>query len=78
MLINNYIQIFTLIAGYNNKTNPSTVECEKKKIIKFYGQQASEMQSPTEQVFRGVLVSTLQCQICDHTSHRDEFFLDLR
>lgn len=63
--------------GLNTKTDPSTVEGEKKKIIKFYGQQASELLLPTEQVFRGVLVSTLQCQDCQHTSHRDEFFLDL-
>lgn len=54
------------------------MEGEQKRIIKFYGQQASEMLLPTEQVFRGVLVSTLQCQVCEHTSHRDEFFLDLR
>ncbi|KAJ8946788.1 hypothetical protein NQ314_008771, partial [Rhamnusium bicolor] len=63
--------------GFNCKTDPSTVEGHKVRIIKFYGQQASEMLLPTEQVFRGVLVSTLQCQVCDHTSHRDEFFLDL-
>ncbi|XP_023016937.1 ubiquitin specific protease 16/45 isoform X2 [Leptinotarsa decemlineata] len=63
--------------GFNSKTDPATVEGDKKKIIKFYGQQASEMMSPTEQVFRGVLVSTLQCQECGHTSHRDEYFLDL-
>ncbi|CAG9858181.1 unnamed protein product [Phyllotreta striolata] len=63
--------------GFNNKTDPSTVEGDTKKIIKFYGQQASEMLLPTEQVFRGVLVSTLQCQDCWHTSHRNEFFLDL-
>ncbi|CAG9832560.1 unnamed protein product [Diabrotica balteata] len=63
--------------GYNVKTDPASVEGDKKKIVKFYGQQASEMLLPTEQVFRGVLVSTLQCQDCGHTSHRDEFFLDL-
>lgn len=63
--------------GLNNKTDPATVEGDKKKIVKFYGTQASEMLLPTEQVFRGVLVSTLQCQDCGHTSHRDEYFLDL-
>lgn len=63
--------------GLNTKTDPNTVEGEKKKIVKFYGQQASELLLPTEQVFRGVLISTLQCQECQHTSHRDEFFLDL-
>ncbi|GJQ73747.1 hypothetical protein Trydic_g14079 [Trypoxylus dichotomus] len=63
--------------GFTKKTDPSVVEGNKKKIIRFYGQQASEMLSPTEQVFRGILVSTLQCENCSHTSHREEFFLDL-
>ncbi|XP_018327988.1 ubiquitin carboxyl-terminal hydrolase 16, partial [Agrilus planipennis] len=61
----------------SKKTDPSSVEGEKKQIIRFYGQQASELLLPTEQVFRGVLVSTLQCKECDHMSHRNEFFLDL-
>lgn len=64
--------------GLNSKTDPSTVDDEKKQIIKFYGQQVSEMLLVTEQVFRGALVSTLQCQVCDHISHREEKFLDLR
>ncbi|XP_071051773.1 ubiquitin carboxyl-terminal hydrolase 16/45 [Onthophagus taurus] len=63
--------------GLSTKTIPSLVENEKRAVIKFYGQQASELLSPTEQVFRGILVSTLQCEDCSHTSHRDEFFLDL-
>ncbi|KAF5270650.1 hypothetical protein FQA39_LY01388 [Lamprigera yunnana] len=68
--------IFTYI-GLSRKTDPSSVEGDKKKIIKFYGQQASELLLPTEQVFRGVLVSTLRCRECRHTSQREEFFLDL-
>ncbi|XP_019765732.1 ubiquitin carboxyl-terminal hydrolase 45 isoform X1 [Dendroctonus ponderosae] len=63
--------------GFNTKTNPSTVDDEKKHILKFYGQQVSEMLLATEQVFRGALVSTLQCQVCDHMSHMEEKFLDL-
>lgn len=66
------------ILGYSKKTDPTTVEGEKKKIVKFYGGQASDMLLPTEQVFKGILVSSLQCQDCEHTSHRDENFLDLR
>lgn len=66
------------IVGFNRKTDPAVVEGEKKKIIRFYGQQASEFLLPTEQVFRGVLLSTLQCEDCEHTSCREEFFLDLR
>ncbi|XP_060523089.1 ubiquitin carboxyl-terminal hydrolase 16/45 [Cylas formicarius] len=63
--------------GFTRKTDPATVDDEKKRITKFYGQQVSEMLLATEQVFRGVLISTLQCQVCHHVSHRDEFFLDL-
>ncbi|KAF7266574.1 ubiquitin specific protease 16/45 isoform X2 [Rhynchophorus ferrugineus] len=63
--------------GYSRKTDPSTVDNEKKQIVKFYGQQVSDMLLATEQVFRGVLVSTLQCQVCQYVSHRDEYFLDL-
>lgn len=73
-----YQQVILSQLGLSTKTDPSNVDDRKKQIIKFYGQQASDMLTPTEQVFRGVLVSTLQCQICGHASHRDEFFLDLR
>lgn len=73
-----YQQVILSKLGLSTKTDPSNVDDRKKQIIKFYGQQASDMLTPTEQVFRGVLVSTLQCQVCGHTSHRDENFLDLR
>ncbi|XP_066258268.1 ubiquitin carboxyl-terminal hydrolase 16/45 [Euwallacea similis] len=59
------------------KSDPSTVDDEQKQIVKFYGQQVSERLQATEQVFRGVLVSILQCQTCYHLSHREEKFLDL-
>lgn len=58
------------------EADPSTVDEDQKKTIKLYGAQAETL-LPTEQVFRGSLVSTLQCQECYHTSHRDELFLDL-
>lgn len=64
--------------GFNKKTDPNTVEEEQKQVVKFYGQQVSEMLLATEQVFRGALVSILQCQVCYHLSHREEKFLDLR
>ncbi|XP_044759903.1 ubiquitin carboxyl-terminal hydrolase 16 isoform X2 [Coccinella septempunctata] len=56
--------------------NPATVSDEDKKMVKFYAHQAEAL-LPIDQIFRGVLVSTLQCQECRHTSHRDENFLDL-
>lgn len=63
--------------GLTRKTQPNTVEGCTKQILKFYGQQASDLMIRTDQIFRGILVSTLQCQDCKHSSHREEFFLDL-
>lgn len=59
------------------KADPSTVDQITAQKVKFYGIQASDMLLRPEQVFRGVLVSTLQCQQCSHTSTREESFLDL-
>lgn len=56
--------------------DPTTVSEEDKKMVKFYAHQAETL-LPIDQIFRGVLVSTLQCQECSHTSHRDENFLDI-
>lgn len=61
----------------STKTNPNNVNGVTKQIIRFYGQQASGLVIKTDRIFRGILVSTLQCQVCKHSSHRDEFFLDL-
>lgn len=57
--------------------NPNSIDEEEKQKIKFYGYQAQERILRPDQVFRGFLVSTLQCQDCFHTSSRHEFFLDL-
>ncbi|XP_044737826.1 ubiquitin carboxyl-terminal hydrolase 45 [Chrysoperla carnea] len=59
------------------KSNPASIDEETTQKVKFYGLQASDMILRPEQVFRGVLVSTLQCQDCLHTSTREESFLDL-
>ncbi|KAJ8673620.1 hypothetical protein QAD02_004882 [Eretmocerus hayati] len=45
--------------------------------VKFYGNQANALLLGPERVFRGELVSTLQCQECEHTSSRNEPLLDL-
>lgn len=64
------------ILGFKD-ANPASVSEQDKKMVKFYAHQAEQL-LPIDQVFKGVLVSTLQCQECCHTSHRDENFLDLR
>ena len=53
------------------------MEDEIRVKAKSYGRQASEMLLHPEQVFRGFLVSTLECQDCLHSSQRVESFLDL-
>ncbi|XP_063537384.1 ubiquitin carboxyl-terminal hydrolase 16/45 isoform X1 [Cydia strobilella] len=63
--------------GMNSKVDPSKVDGEVKQKVKFYGQQASDTMLRPEQVFRGFLVSTLECQECFNHSDRAEYFLDL-
>ncbi|XP_076655681.1 ubiquitin specific protease 16/45 isoform X2 [Halictus rubicundus] len=63
--------------GLNQKTNPEVVEKSLKSRIKFYGNQASARLLGPEPVFRGVLVSTLECLDCHHSSQSTEPFLDL-
>ncbi|XP_076297664.1 ubiquitin specific protease 16/45 isoform X3 [Lasioglossum baleicum] len=63
--------------GLNQKTNPEVVEKSLKSCIKFYGNQASARLLGPEPVFRGVLVSTLECLDCHHSSQSTEPFLDL-
>jgi ubiquitin carboxyl-terminal hydrolase 16/45 len=53
------------------------VEDQVRAKAKAYGRQAAEMMLHPEQVFRGFLVSTLECQDCLHTSQCVESFLDL-
>jgi ubiquitin carboxyl-terminal hydrolase 16/45 len=53
------------------------VEEEVREKAKAYGRQAAEMMLHPEQVFRGFLVSTLECQDCLNSSQRVESFLDL-
>jgi len=61
----------------SEKTKPDGVEKSLKSRVKFYGNQASTRLLGPEAVFRGVLVSTLQCLDCHHSSQRTEPFLDL-
>lgn len=63
--------------GLSGKTNPGGVEKSLKSRVKFYGYQASTRLLGPEVVFRGVLVSTLECLDCHHSSQRTEPFLDL-
>ncbi|KZC11572.1 Ubiquitin carboxyl-terminal hydrolase 45 [Dufourea novaeangliae] len=72
-----YQSIILKEVGLNKKTNPEEVEKSLKSRIKFYGNQASARLLGPEPVFRGILVSTLECLECNHTSQSTEPFLDL-
>ena len=72
-----YQSIILKEVGLNGKTNPQEVENSLKSRVKFYGNQASARLLGPELVFRGVLVSTLECLDCHHTSQSMEPFLDL-
>ncbi|GAB1868670.1 Ubiquitin carboxyl-terminal hydrolase [Camponotus japonicus] len=72
-----YQSIILKEVGLSEKTKPDGVEKSLKSRVKFYGNQASTRLLGPEAVFRGVLVSTLQCLDCHHSSQRTEPFLDL-
>ncbi|XP_075980103.1 ubiquitin specific protease 16/45 isoform X2 [Anticarsia gemmatalis] len=72
-----YQSVILSSLGMSSKVDPAKVDGEVKQKVKFYGQQASDTMLRPEQVFRGFLVSTLECQECLHQSDRAEYFLDL-
>ncbi|XP_076171814.1 ubiquitin specific protease 16/45 isoform X3 [Ptiloglossa arizonensis] len=72
-----YQSIILKEVGLTQKTNPEGVEKNLKSRVKFYGNQASARLLGPELVFRGVLVSTLECLDCHHSSQSTEPFLDL-
>lgn len=72
-----YQSIILKEVGLSGKTKPDCVEKGLKSRVKFYGNQASTRLLGPEAVFRGVLVSTLECLDCHHSSQRTEPFLDL-
>nr|XP_050867488.1 ubiquitin carboxyl-terminal hydrolase 45 isoform X1 [Vespula vulgaris]XP_050867489.1 ubiquitin carboxyl-terminal hydrolase 45 isoform X1 [Vespula vulgaris]XP_050867492.1 ubiquitin carboxyl-terminal hydrolase 45 isoform X1 [Vespula vulgaris] len=61
----------------SKKTIPETVENSIKAKVKFYGNQVNTKLLGPEPVFMGVLVSTLECMKCNHSSQCTEPFLDL-
>ncbi|TGZ50256.1 ubiquitin carboxyl-terminal hydrolase 16/45 isoform X1 [Temnothorax longispinosus] len=72
-----YQSIILKEVGLSGKTKPDCVEKGLRSRVKFYGNQASTRLLGPEAVFRGVLVSTLECLDCHHSSQRTEPFLDL-
>ncbi|XP_075238201.1 ubiquitin carboxyl-terminal hydrolase 16-like isoform X2 [Lycorma delicatula] len=65
-------------SGLSTKVNPVEVAEDKKKWVKDLNQKVSEeVTIRPDQIFKGKLVSQLQCQTCFHTSDCLESFLDL-
>lgn len=61
----------------SKKTIPETVDNSIKAKVKFYGNQVNTKLLGPEPVFMGILVSTLECMKCNHSSQCTEPFLDL-
>lgn len=53
------------------------VASDLKKRMKLYGQQLQDLTLGVEGIFKGQLVSIVECQDCKHHSIRFESFLDL-
>jgi len=64
--------------GYQKPMNLDELEEDKKKFGKRLNQQVCDtIPIRPDQIFKGSLVSVLQCTVCDHKSRREEPFLDL-
>ena len=50
---------------------------DMKKRMKFYGQKLQDLTLGVEGIFKGQLVSIVECQDCNNHSTRFESFLDL-
>ncbi|KAL0274865.1 UNVERIFIED_CONTAM: hypothetical protein PYX00_002897 [Menopon gallinae] len=60
-----------------DKNARKNISDEMRMRTAAYGRQANNLMLRPEQVFRGFLVSTLECQECHNTSEHVESFLDL-
>ncbi|OXU25987.1 hypothetical protein TSAR_010811 [Trichomalopsis sarcophagae] len=75
--VRRYQKVILEEVGLSGKTKPQCVDENLKSRVKFYGNQANAKLLGPERVFRGELVSTLNCLECHHSSIRTEPFLDL-
>lgn len=73
-----YHSVILDVIGWRHKSlEINDTPDEIKQKCKFYGLQAQNRIPIPDQVFQGKLVSTLVCQDCNHTSPRQEHFLDI-
>ncbi|XP_011305198.1 ubiquitin carboxyl-terminal hydrolase 45 [Fopius arisanus] len=75
--VRRYQAIILKKIGLDDKIKRQAIDGNLKAQVKFYGNQACARHLGSEPVFRGVLVSTLECLDCHHSSQRTEPFLDL-
>lgn len=68
-IILKYLDLYRQTSKHNDE--------DKVWRLKLYGHQASARLLGTEPVFKGILVSTLECLECHHSTRRTESFLDL-
>ncbi|XP_063991239.1 ubiquitin carboxyl-terminal hydrolase 16/45 [Diachasmimorpha longicaudata] len=75
--VRRYQSVILKKIGLDDKSKRQAIDENIKAQVKFYGNQASARHLGSEPVFRGILVSTLECLDCHHSSQRTEPFLDL-
>lgn len=64
--------------GLSKKSHPDEMDEKKRALAKRVNQKLTEMVNiRPDQVFKGTLVSTVQCTKCYHKSEVVESFLDL-
>ena len=63
--------------GLNNLRGKNDVADDMKRKMKFYGQKLQDVTLGVEGIFKGQLISIVECKVCCHHSIRFENFLDL-
>ncbi|KAK7869441.1 hypothetical protein R5R35_008168 [Gryllus longicercus] len=63
--------------GLSRHDTNETVESSVRAQVRAYGRQAGELWLLPDPVFRGILVSTVECQDCLHSYQRTEPFYEL-
>ena len=61
--------------GLSEKSDPKNVANHLKRKLQAYGRESNH--TLLDRIFSGQMVSTIVCEVCHHSSHTYEQFLDL-
>lgn len=77
IIFQRYQKAIVYHCGLSMKDSPSNVDEDKTEKIKELGKLLQDILLRPDHVFRGQLLSVVQCQTCGHRSEVTESFLDL-